>query len=159
MHTIIKGSYTAKISPYPRGYKCLIVDRLGNDVEWHLHAQCLNDAIAEVNRHFKHAINYLRGFVTLHVFLDQVSESTERAIIDLDDKYPNAIAIFGGARLVQNIDDIVGMLPTVVRTAKFFQWHETPANTCRTFCTLCFIDPALVECFIGTKFEKIFKEF
>lgn len=35
---------------------------------------------------------------------------------------------------------------------------EALANACRTFCSLCFVDPALIECYIGMKFEKLTEE-
>ena len=84
--------------------------------------------------------------------------ATEKAIISLDEKYPNAIPIFGGAYFARNIADIVSMLPSVIHSAKFFKWHDTLANACRTFCSLCFIDPVLIECYIGMKFEKLTEE-
>jgi hypothetical protein len=81
--------------------------------------------------------------------------ATMRAVEALDEKYPNAIPIFGGAIWVNGIEGIIKSLPHVIHSAKFFGWHDTLANACRTFCHLCFIDPALVECHIGMKFEKL----
>jgi hypothetical protein len=81
--------------------------------------------------------------------------ATMRAVEALDEKYPNAIPIFGGAIWVNGIEEIIQSLPHVIHSAKFFGWHDTLANACRTFCHLCFIDPALVECHIGMKFEKL----
>lgn len=83
--------------------------------------------------------------------------ASEKAILALDEKYPNAIPIFGGARCVKNIEDIVRMLPSVIHSAKFFGWHDTLAGACRTFCSLCFTDYMLVEAFIGIKFEELCK--
>ena len=95
-------------------------------------------------------------------YLDQQEptnqNATMRAVEALDEKYGNAIPIFGGAIFVHNIEDIIHTLPHVIHSAKFFKWHDTPANACRTFCHLCFTDPALVECAIGMKFEKLTEE-
>jgi hypothetical protein len=83
--------------------------------------------------------------------------ATEKAILALDEKYKNAVPIFGGARCVKNIEDIVRMLPDVIHSAKFFGWHDTLAGACRTFCSLCFTDYMLVEAFIGIRFEELCK--
>lgn len=74
---------------------------------------------------------------------------------NLDKEHDNAVQIFGGAISVQNIDDLVLMLPTVITDAKFWHWHAGLVDACRTFCTLCGYDPALVESYIGTKFEEV----
>jgi len=84
--------------------------------------------------------------------------ATMRAVEALDEKHPNAIPIFGGAIFVHDIEGIARSLPHVIHSAKFFKWHDTLANACRTFCHLCFTDPALVECYIGMKFETLTKE-
>ena len=81
--------------------------------------------------------------------------ATMRAVEALDEKYPNAIPIFGGAIWVSDIDGIIQSLPHVIHSAKFFKWHAGLADACRTFCHLCFTDPALVECCIGMKFEEL----
>ena len=81
--------------------------------------------------------------------------ATMRAVEALDEKYPNAIPIFGGAIWVKDIEGIIQSLPHVIQSAKFFKWHDTIANACRTFCSLCFVDPTLVECYIGMRFEKL----
>jgi hypothetical protein len=84
--------------------------------------------------------------------------ATMRAVEALDEKYPNAIPIFGGAIWVKSIADIIRMLPDVIHSAKFFKWHAGLADACRTFCSLCFVDHALVECYMGIKFEKLVEE-
>jgi hypothetical protein len=84
--------------------------------------------------------------------------ATQKAIEALDEKYPNTIPIFGGALWIKDIEGIIQSLPHVIQSAKFFNWHDTIANACRTFCSLCFVDPALVECYIGMKFEKLTEE-
>jgi hypothetical protein len=79
----------------------------------------------------------------------------ENYIIALDEKYGNAIPVFGGALFVyDDIDTLIRTLPTVIKHAKFFEWHENSANTCRTFCHCAFIDPALIEAYIGMTFEN-----
>lgn len=94
---------------------------------------------------------------TLLGYEEEDWNASEKAILALDEKYPNAIPIFGGARCVKGIEDIVRMLPSVIHSAKFFGWHDTLAGACRTFCSLCFTDSALVECYIGIRFEELCK--
>jgi hypothetical protein len=100
----------------------------------------------------------MQTLTELLCYEDEDWSATEKAILALDEKYPNAIAIFGGARLVQGLDDIIRMLPSVIHSAKFFGWHDTIANACRTFCSLCFTDYMLVEAYIGIRFEELCKE-
>lgn len=83
--------------------------------------------------------------------------ATMRMIEDLDEKYGNAIPIFGGAIFVHNIEGIVRSLPHIIHSAKFFGWHDTLAGACRTFCSLCFTDYMLVEAYIGIRFEELCK--
>ena len=84
-----------------------------------------------------------------------MNEYTKHLVEKLDERYPNAIPIFGGAIWVKNMADIVRMLPGVIHSAKFFGWHAGLVNACNTFCHLCGYDPALVEVYIGTKFEQL----
>jgi hypothetical protein len=100
----------------------------------------------------------MQTLTELLCYEDEDWSATEKAILALDEKYPKAIAIFGGARLCNNIADIVRMLPDLIHSAKFFGWHDTLANACRTFCHLCFTDPMLVELYIGIKFEELTEE-
>lgn len=93
----------------------------------------------------------------------ELSEPTEpnatmRLVEELDEKYSNAIPIFGGAIWVKDIEGIIQALPHVIHSAKFFGWHDTLANACRTFCSLCFTDYMLVEAYIGMRFEELCKE-
>ena len=81
--------------------------------------------------------------------------ATQKAIEALDEKYPNAIPIFGGALWVNDLECLVASLPSVISGARFFEWHAGLADACRTFCHLCFTDPTLVECYIGMKFEQL----
>lgn len=81
--------------------------------------------------------------------------ATQKAIEALDEKYPNAIPIFGGALWVHDLEALIDSLPSLISNAKFWKWHGGLADACRTFCHLCFIDPALVECCIGMKFEQL----
>lgn len=81
--------------------------------------------------------------------------ATQRAIEALNEKHSNAIAIFGGALWVHDLERLVASLPSVISGARFFGWHAGVVDACRTFCHLCFIDPALVECYIGMKFEEL----
>lgn len=81
--------------------------------------------------------------------------ATQRAIEALAEKHSNAIAIFGGALWVNDLERLVASLPSVISGARFFGWHAGVVDACRTFCHLCFIDPTLVECYIGMKFEQL----
>lgn len=81
--------------------------------------------------------------------------AVQRAVEALNKKHSNAIPIFGGAIWVHDLDTLVESLPSVIHSARFFKWHAGLADACRTFCHLCFFDPALVEAYIGMKFEKL----
>lgn len=93
----------------------------------------------------------------LPVELSTPIESTvaQRAIEALDEKYSNAIPIFGGALWVHNLETLVGSLPSVISGAKFWKWHAGVAGACRTFCHLCGYDPALIEVYLGMRFEEL----
>lgn len=54
-----------------------------------------------------------------------------------------------------DLDKIVLYLPTIIRNAEFFKWHDTLANACRVFCRCLFIDPMLIEAYIQTTFEDL----
>lgn len=86
-----------------------------------------------------------------------MSNATMHCIEALAEKHDNAIPVFGVALWVNpaDIDDVVAHLPTVIREAKFRNWHAGIADACRTFCHCLFVDPALVECYIGMKFENL----
>ena len=78
------------------------------------------------------------------------------AIMALADEHHNAIPIFGGALRVEgNLDNLIACIPHVVHDAKFFKWHEGVVGAIRRFCHLCFVDPALVETYIGMSFEEL----
>ena len=64
---------TAKISPCRRGYKCVMTDTYGNEVEWFIRANSMPEAVAEAERHFDKAIAYLRGFTTLSEFFERMA--------------------------------------------------------------------------------------
>ena len=79
------------------------------------------------------------------------------AVEALDKEYDNAIAIFGGAlHIDRDVASIALYLPSLLRNAELWHWHENEADTCRRFCHLCFVDPALVEAYLGNTFAKIF---
>ena len=73
----------------------------------------------------------------------------------LAEKYPNAIPIFGVALWIDGVEELVDCLPNLINSVKFYGWHETPADACRRLCRLCFVDPALIEAYLGVKFEQI----
>lgn len=83
----------------------------------------------------------------------------------LDAQYPNAIPVFGGALFAAkyvhenfNLDKFIMCLSNAIYNAKFYNWHESPAKTAQRFCNLCGIDPFLIETYIGTSFNEIWKE-
>lgn len=86
--------------------------------------------------------------------------SIKAAIEELDDKYPNAIPVFAGALSAAkyvhgetyNMHKFCEMLADAIDNATFFEWHETSDAVARRFCHLCYIDPALVETYLGIKF-------
>ena len=86
-----------------------------------------------------------------------MSNATMHYIESLAEKHDNAIPIFGHAYHMDNvsIDAIIRKLPDVIRAAKFFHWHGGLADACRTFCHCLFVDPALIEAYIGMKFEQL----
>ena len=89
---------------------------------------------------------------------EQMAPSATMHYIEaLDAKYPNAIPIFGGAIFMEGADlkQIALYLPQIIRSAEFFRWHDTLANACRTFCHCLFIDPALMEVYLGETFEEL----
>lgn len=65
----------------------------------------------------------------------------------------DAIAVFGGAAFAHNINDIVEMLKHVIFDSRFRK--RNIVDDMRTFCHLCGTDPALIEAYIGIRFEKI----
>jgi hypothetical protein len=80
---------------------------------------------------------------------------TQKLVEKLDEQHSNAIPIFGVAIWIDGVEELVACLPNLISDAKFWRWHDTPANACRTLCRLCFIDPTLIECYIGMKFEEL----
>ena len=91
-------------------------------------------------------------------------ESVYNAVMALDDRYDNAIPVFGGALGAYNLisadtPDLEGFwrsLKIVAENAIFYKWHEGVVGAVRRFCHLCYIDPALIECYIGASIEDIF---
>ena len=85
----------------------------------------------------------------------------EKRLSVLIDKYDNALAVFGGAYYAESIAQVGDIatfcefLPGVMRSAKFFKWHEGVAGALRRFCHLCCVDPMLVEAYLGMKFEEV----
>lgn len=83
-----------------------------------------------------------------------------RFIEALDEKHSNAIPIFGGAIFMEgaNLESVALYLPSVIKSAKFFKWHAGLADACRVFCHCLFIDPMLIETYIGCTFEELVEE-
>lgn len=71
--TVLKyRGITAKIIPCKQGYKCLVVDTYGNDLDWVICANSMPEAVAEVESHFDKAIACLRGFTTIGEFFKRM---------------------------------------------------------------------------------------
>jgi hypothetical protein len=83
--------------------------------------------------------------------------ATMRFVEALNEKHSNAIPIFGGAIFIDGTDfeKVALYLPSIIRNAEFFKWHDTLANACRVFCHCLFVDPMLVEALIGSTFEEL----
>lgn len=77
----------------------------------------------------------------------------------MHDQYPNTIQVLGGAYFAidhtDNFADFVLYIPNVISNAKFYNYHLSPAQACRTFCHLCLVDPMLVEVYLGMTFEEL----
>lgn len=90
-------------------------------------------------------------------------KSIYNAIMSLDSKYPNAIPVFGGALHASkyvncdspNFAQFVSFLPDLIHSVKFYKWHESAVQALRRFCHLCYVDPALVELYIGMSFAEL----
>lgn len=87
--------------------------------------------------------------------------ATQKFIEALAEKHDNAIPIFGGAIFLDgsNLESIALYLPAIIRNAEFFRWHDSLANACRQFCHCLFIDPMLMEAYIGSSFEDFVEAF
>ena len=83
------------------------------------------------------------------------------AITALADKYSNAIPVFGGAlgahQCIERGDfaGFVAYFPNLISSAKFFKWHEDTVAVLRRFCRLCFVDPALIEAYLGCTLDNL----
>lgn len=86
--------------------------------------------------------------------------TVKAAIDELAKQYSNAIPVFGGAlsaaKYVKNgsfnLDAFCKCIANAIDNATFFGWHEPAEEVARRFCNLCYIDPALVEAYLGTRF-------
>ena len=87
----------------------------------------------------------------------------EERLIALNEQYDHAIAIFGGAYWAHQLiisgkfDEFIPYLITVVKSARFYRWHESTPQTLRRFCHLCLVDPKLIEVYLGMSFEELAK--
>jgi hypothetical protein len=85
------------------------------------------------------------------------------AITTLSNKHDNTIPVFGCALsaskyLDNDFHKFVGFIPQVISSAKFYKWHGGVVDAIRTFCHLCFVDPAIVECYLGISFAELVME-
>ena len=92
--------------------------------------------------------------------------SVYNAIMSLDEKYPNAIPVFGGALHASkhincdtpNFGKFISYFPDLINSVKFYKWHESAVEALRRFCHICYVDPMLVEAYLGVRFEDIVEE-
>ena len=85
-----------------------------------------------------------------------MNQATRNILQELADQYPDALPIFGCAIWVDgNLDKLISYIPHIVHEVKFRKWHESTIDAIRRFCHLCFVDPALVEAYIGMRFEQL----
>ena len=90
-------------------------------------------------------------------------QAVYNAIEALDDKYSNAIPVFGGALgAFNNINSdnpdytaFVRSMLAVAKNATFYHWHEGAIGAMRRFCHLCLIDPALIELYMGMTIAEV----
>lgn len=81
-----------------------------------------------------------------------LASMAEGRILNLCQKYPGAIPVFGGAlcaakALDEKSDDfetVFEYLTGCLENAVFFRWHEPKEDTVRRFFALVGIDPALI---------------
>ena len=87
--------------------------------------------------------------------------SIKSAIEALDAKYPNAIPVFGGALSASkyvncenpDMSKFIHFLADAIHNAEFFKWHENAIGVIKRFCNLCYVDPALVEAYLGVSLD------
>ena len=87
--------------------------------------------------------------------------SIKSAIEALDEKYPNAIPVFGGALSAAkyvncgrpDMSKFISFLADAVRSAEFFGWHENSIGVVKRFCDLCCVDYALIEVYLGVRLD------
>ena len=94
--------------------------------------------------------------------------ATQAQIIELQERYPNehVIAIFGGAIYdaekidngVFDFEEFAYHALTAARNACFYRWHGDVLNAIKTYCHICFVDPALLEAYLGTRLNVIANE-
>lgn len=90
-------------------------------------------------------------------------EIIKDSIMTLQDKYDNAVAVMGGAYWAAqevhndkpNFNKFIEYLSNMLIDYDFFGWHESKPKAMRTFCKLAMVDPALVEVYVGMKFEEV----
>ena len=92
-------------------------------------------------------------------------QTVHGAITALADKYDNAIPIFGGAlgahQCIErgDFDGFVGYFPDLIHSAKFFRWHEDIVAVLRRFCHLCYVDPMLIEAYLGCTLHELVQHY
>lgn len=85
------------------------------------------------------------------------------AITRLSTKYPNTIPVFGGALGAYNcvssdapdLEKFISYFPEVAKNADFYNWHEGVVGALRRFCHICYVDPALVEIYMGMNLAEV----
>lgn len=89
-------------------------------------------------------------------------KGVQQTILELSEQYDNAIPVFGGALFVASclhsdspdFKHFVWGLQCVIHNARLYKWHESEADALRRWCHMCLVDPALVEAYLGMRFEQ-----
>ena len=85
--------------------------------------------------------------------MSKFNEKTYQVLHDMDKTRPNVFPMFGGAVYVHTIDDLIDYLPNVISWSRRKGYNII--DNIHTFCHLCYIDPMLVEAYIGMRFEEL----
>lgn len=102
----------------------------------------------------------------MNKFMYQVDNSGYRdnlikSVESLHEKHGNAIQTLGGVLSAyeyaesSDLHKFCQCLSHVILEAQLSKWHSGISGAMKTFCNLCLIDYALVECYLGMSFNDI----
>ena len=87
-------------------------------------------------------------------------KGAECRLYALQKSFPHAVPLFGGAiwaaTAIANGDfeSFVWYLPSIVKSADFWDWKYGVEAALTTFCDLCLVDSKLVEAYLGMSLAK-----